>query len=369
MGKGLLFLVGAFIITGGSLLYGTVQQSSMHKTELAGNYASRLMARELAHTGLEDALQQLTKAYDSGGSYSGPTTWTGTYEGGSFSNTVTISGASHTIVTTGSIDGEQYVVSRDYTYSAGNAVPPAMQRAMTSDSTMQFDQDIVVTSPYFNGVAENANIHSNQEIIINNGWVCVFGFGNRVSNLVINNHQEEEDIFLPHQNPDSDELSPVVSAIEIPEISAATFHSGASFVDLDGIDLSGTYTLGTEESPAVWYIDGDLTTTGDVTLDGYGVIMVTGDVYINHNLLVPTAYDEGTVAIYAESKIKALAPNTQIEAHLYANDYIYATDEVEIKGTLTTRAHFDVGFNFYVYYIPPSPAIVAPVPYICYSRF
>ena len=361
MGKGLLFLVGAFVIAGGSLLFGTVNQSSIHKTELAGNYASSLMARELAHTGVQDALQQLSNAYENAGSYSGPLTWSGTYEGGNYSNTVTISGSNHSIISTGTIDGEQYVISRQYNYSPGSAIPPAMNRPLTSDSTIQFNYDAVIDSPYFSGVADNATIHSNQEIIINSGWICIFGFGNRVSNLQILNAQQDYEIFIPHNNPDSDPLSPVVSAIDIPEVDASSYMGGATFVDSDGIDLSGSYTLGTEESPAVWYIDGDLTTSSDVTFNGYGIILVTGDVFIHNDIEATAAYDEGSVAIYSQSRIKALTQDIEIEAHLYANDYIYMADEVEVLGTLTTKAHFDLGYNFYTYYIPPSSSIVTPV--------
>ena len=361
MGKSLLFLVGAFVVAGGSLLYGTVNQSSLHKTELAGDYAARLMARELAHTGIQDALQQLSNAYESAGSYSGPLTWTGSYEGGTFSNTLTISGTDHTIISRGTIDGEEYVVSREYNFTSGSAIPPSMTYALTSENSIEFNADANIDSPIFNGVQKNADIFSNDDIIFNSGFVCVFGFGNRADTLEINTAQTEAGIFLPHSNPDSKALTPVVSEIEIPEIDASAFQSGATLAELSGLDINGSYTLGSEETPSIWYIDGNLTTSGVVTFNGYGIIVVTGDVYLNHDVFASSSFEEGAVAIYSESKIKAQSSGIDIEAHLYANDYIYFADQIDLTGTVTTRQHLELGHLLYVYYRPPSSAIVTPV--------
>ena len=286
MGKALLFLVGAFVITGGSLLYGTVNQGSVDNTERVGEYALELMAREIAHAGMQDAALKLSKAANAGGPYAGPLTWKGSYQGGSYENTISISGQKHSVTSVAKTQGREYVMQREYHVDPMAAIPQGMRRALSSEQTITFDQDVYIENVDRLVTLENADILSNQSIEIEGGTVCVYGFGLHKDGFDIDEFhwQNEADVFLPESNPDSLGLTQTISGIELPEIVASNYSGVAttSYATDKGVD--GYITLGTQENPTIWYVDGNLTTNGDVTFSGYGIIAVTGDIEINHKV-------------------------------------------------------------------------------------
>lgn len=369
MGKALLILVGAFVITGGSLIYGTVNDNSVKNTERIGSYASKLTAREIAQTGMQEAVLKLSQAYKNGGSYTGPTTWKGSYHGGSYTNTLNSSGSNHSITTTSIIEGEQYVIQREYNIDPLAAVPEGMRRALTSEKTMTFNQTAVVEHIARYTTNENSDILSNESIIIDGGFVCVFGFGLREGTTEVNNWQTEAGIFLPPDNPDSAPVTQSVSGIELPEVVVSNYSNVATVTKPGDTAIDGHYTLGTEDNPVIWYVDGDLTTTGEVTFSGYGIIAVDGDIQIDHKVYSTGGNDitEGNLAFYANDGITV---NRSIEAHLYANGPISASTDggsdswgIEVTGGMTTRDAFDFSSGKYVgvKHRQPSAAIVSPI--------
>ena len=369
MGKALLFLVGAFVITGGSLIYGTVNKGSVENTERVGDYASELTAREIAHTGMQDALMKLSQAYNNGSSYTGPLTWNGSYQGGSYENTISISGQMHSVTSVAKTQGREYVMQREYFIDPMAAIPQGMRRALSSEQTITFDQDVYIEHVDRIASSANSDILSNQGIEIEGGVVCVFGFGLHKDGIDIaeSHWQNESDIFLPENNPDSLTLTQVISGVEFPEIVAANYSSFATVTKTGNTDIDGYFTLGTEDNPAIWYVDGDLTTIGDVTFEGYGIIAVDGNVQIDHKIYSTggSTFLEGNLALYANNDVVI---NKDTEAHIYANGTISTSTNgdpygITVKGGLTTRSQFDFNEGSYVgvNYRLPSESIVTPI--------
>ena len=283
-GKHYYFLVGAFVITGGSLIYGTVNKGSQENNERIGRYASQITAREVAHTGMQEAVFKLSQAYKSTSTYTGPMTWTGSYQGGTFENTLSINGMMHSLQTSAKVDGKEYIIQREYNIDPLASIPQGMRRALNSEKTITFEHDVYIENIDKMATGANADIQTNESIIINNGLVCVFGFGLRQNNVEFNNGQAEAAVFLPPTNPDSLALTPVVTDIEINPVNPVDFTGIATVTHSGGYDLNGYYTLGTEDSPAIWYISGDVTTSGDVTFSGYGIITVDGKINVDHKI-------------------------------------------------------------------------------------
>ena len=361
MGKALLFLVGAFVITGGSLIYGTVNKGSQENTERVGRYASQITAREVAHTGIQEAVFKLSQAYKSTNTYTGPMTWEGSYQGGKYENTISISGMMHSVRTSAIVDGKEYIVQREYSIDPLAAIPQGMRRALNSEKSITFENDVYIENIDKVNTNANADIQTNGSIIINNGFVCVFGFGLRQNNVETNNGQAEAEIFLPPNNPDSLALTPVVSDIEIQDIVASNYAGIATVTKTGDTVIDGYYTLGTEENPAIWYVSGDLTTVGEVTFSGYGIIAVEGNVQVDHKIYSSggTDYLEGNLALYSNANINL---NKDVEAHLYANGTVTTPSYgVTVTGGLTTKDKFDFNGYLGVWHRMPSESIVKPI--------
>ena len=361
MGKALLFLVGAFVITGGSLIYGTVNKGSQENTERVGRYASQITAREVAHTGIQEAVFKLSQAYKSTTTYTGPMTWEGSYQGGKYENTISISGMMHSVRTSALVDGKEYIVQREYLIDPLAAIPQGMRRALNSEKSITFEYDAYIENIDKATTYANADIQTNESIIINGGYICVFGFGLRQNNVETNTWQNEADIFLPPNNPDSLALTPIVTDIEIQDIVASNYAGIATVTKTGNTVIDGHYTLGTEENPAIWYVSGDLTTTGEVTFSGYGILAVDGDIQVDHKVYSTGGnnYLEGNLAIYSSSNINL---NKDVEAHLYASGSVTTSvNGVTITGGITTKDEFDFNGYLGVMHRTPSESIVKPV--------
>ena len=358
MGKGLMIFAGSMILAASWLFYSGTGMSSRATNEQLSTYGSQLMAKEIAKSGAEDAVLRLTLAYSSAGSYSGPVTWTGNYQGGSFRNEVTITGSNITILTTGTHDSLKYNIQRSYTAVIHTNPPPFMAAGITTDGNITFDHDLNLNS---NVPGENANIHANGNINIQSGTSLIQGFGFRTGNTNISNGQLETDIFQPVSNPGGAAVTHVVGAITVPSVNATSHSSKATVPPHYGnLDLSGTITLGTEANPAIVFVDGNLTTSGDVTYSGYGVYLVTGNVDINHNFQSADSLGQNTFGLYSDDNIRLNSGNLEVTGHWFADGNITLKDQTIFNGSFTTTGNFTTGGRLTMNYIPISSSVTAP---------
>ncbi len=349
-------MAGAFTLAAGSILYSGVSRGSISTVERLGEHGSRLVAREIAHTGMGDALQALSLDYGQNGSYGGGMTWTGNYQGGNYEIEIAITGTTITVVSTGSLDGKEYVVRRIFEATVIAGAPSFMAASLTSDGNLIMDQDITIATA---DPSNNASVHANGNIEIQS-TTHVEGFGHHGGNLVITSGQAVADVFQPNSNPGSLPVAEQVGIIDIP-VFVASDHQALTTVPFGGnLDLSGSYTLGTEENPAIWYVNGNVTTSGNTTFSGYGVIIATGNFEIDHNVTVSGAPAHNTLGFYTNGNISLNQNNLNVAGQWYSNGNIRLQDQTTFTGTMTTDGNFEFLGQLNLNYIPVSQTLTEP---------
>lgn len=357
MGKLSLLLVGAFILASATILHGGMSQGSLFATERLGEYGSQLVAREIAHTGMGDALNALSLDYGQNGSYSGALAWAGNYQGGSYEIEITITGSTITVISTGTHGNTEYIVRRVFEVSANTGTPPFMAASLTSDGNLIMDQDITIVSA---DPTSNASVHSNGNINIQSGTALVEGFGHYVGNVNITNGQVATDIFQPNSNPVSSPITEQVDEIDVPIFVASDHLPLATWSSGGNLDLSGNQALGTEENPTIWYVDGNVTTSGNVSFSGYGVIIATGNIEIDHDVTLVGGGSESTLGFYTNGNIILNQGNLNVAGQWYSNGNIRLEDQTNFTGTMTTDGNFEFFGQLNVNYRPPSSALTEP---------
>ena len=279
MGRLMLFLVAGLTFGLTTVLY-NVQMGTGEAEDRVNEHAAKLLAREIALTGLADTEQQVLESYAASGSYVGPPTITGAYDDGTYAVEITTVAESITLKAIGHFRDARHTLSRSYTYNgSGSFVPPFMASPITVSGNILVNDDFTVRAP---NLLSNANIHANGNIKFEDGTALVEGFGHYKGNLEMDNGQTAEDVFQPNVNSEGDPVHETVDAFDIPSFKADDFEGIATHTTYESVALMGNVTLGTADNPVIWYISGNVTTQSAVTFSGYGVIVVKGDVEIEH---------------------------------------------------------------------------------------
>ena len=325
MGKLMLLLVTVSTLVG-MLLHSSTGENHSKAEERFNVHGSKVLAREIAMTGLNEALLTASAHFGSG-SYTGPTSLAGSYEGGSYSITLEDStGPSgealvaidvvSTFDVASTLEIEQYNIERVYEFvPGGGGYPPHMINPITCDGDINVGSDLLLSSY---DPAMNSNIHANGSLAFNGGWSQTQGFGYYGSTIAFNNGQGEADIFMPNTNPSAAPLTEQVDVIEFPMFSASASAPIATTTTVGDLEMwDGFYMLGTEESPVIWFIDGDLTIPMSTFFSGFGTLVVSGDVHIQGDIYTDAAM-ESSLGIYSENDIHVEMPYLYVEGALFA---------------------------------------------------
>ncbi len=356
MGKALLVLGAAFILASSSMFFSGVNQGTISSVEQLGSHASRTLAREVAFTGIADAKHYIPNNVDTGGNYTGDSLWTGQYQGGTYTINISISASEFTVKSTGVHGDKEYVIVRVFQEASGESIPPFMAAALTTDSNLQISEDINIVAA---NPGENANVHSNDNIEITEGTAYIEGFGYHEANLQIGNGQSATDIFQPNVNPGGLPVTQSVDEITIPNFDPTVF-SGIATSSSGNLDLSGSYALGTEENPTIWYVAGDVRTSDAVTLSGYGVIVATGDIKIRHDVTLLGAATESTLGLYTNGNIDLEVGHLNVGGQWYTNGNIHLADQTTFTGTMTAVGNFEFSGPVNVNYRQATSALTQP---------
>ncbi len=219
--------------------------------------------------------------------------------------------------------------------------PKFLQYAVATDSDVEFKGNVDVSISGDAGVNLNANVHTNGNLNVSGNSVDIGGFGS-YSGVADGNHLANS--FSPNYNPTSLPTYYQSDPVPIPDFGDVDYLSavdayGDPMVDQSttGVtELSGSYNFGgTRENPYVWYISGDLTITGNTTVDGYVHFVVDGNVQLNGDLTVgDSGYSGGTESSIGltTSGNFSISGNQTIEAQVFAGG-----DVATGKGTPTLR--------------------------------
>ena len=356
MGKLMLLLVIATTLSG-MLLHGNVQETISKANERFVEHGSTMLAREVAMTGMNGALQMASGQFSSG-SYGGTSPWNGTFNDGAYNVTLTAQGSGIEITSVGTFGNEQYTIARYYDYVSGSGgVPDFMKDAISCNGDITVQNDLNVLSP---GPSENANIHANGNITFDGGTSTIQGFGNYGGSLALNTSQTAEDIFQPVDNPGGAPLHEQVDPISFPILNAASYESIATQVTNGNVFLFGTKVMGTKENPKIWYINGDVMTVTPTTFTGYGVILVNGNFNINHNIS-SDASTESTLGVYVEGNINVLSSALTLDGQWYVDGLLLPGSNTTFQGTVSSSSgscNFSTPFS--IGYLPANPALTDP---------
>ena len=227
--------------------------------------------------------------------------------------------------------------------------PPYMEYAMISDWALAFSGYLDLFSSV--GSNLNPNIHTNSSFA-NAGFLNSSGFVTYVTTGIVGGVAN----INPNVNPDG--LDPVRKAdyVEIPNLDLTTFQSSATNYFSGNTTKNGNISLGTKESPAIWYVDGDLTIDGDVS--GYGNIICTGNLTINGDFdLSSSDVDGSNVGLYA-GKSAFLSSTGTIKAQIYTKEHMFISGDLTVEGQLICNGTLQYSGYLDLIYKPPLAEVV-----------
>ena len=358
MGRLFFMIVSASIIFGGVMLSNGVQRSAVKAEERLSEHAATILARENALTGFNEAKHLVMKDWAATGSYTGSTTLTGEVQGGGYTVTIILQGPEVAIKAVGRYDDQTYTLSSIFDENAEPSVPPFMGYANLSDGNLQIKEDLTIRAA---NPQSNADVHANGNLQIQEGTVLIEGFGYANGNIQVQNGQSAEDVFQPNSNPDNLPVTQEVSEIEVPKLEADQYAAIATKKTMSNLDLSGNYVLGTRENPVIWYVKGNVTTTGPVTFSGYGIFVTTGNFHISHNVTTENVSGESNVGFYSDGNFELNQGSLTVSGQIFANGNVHLKADTILNGSISSEGNLQTFGTVTINYYPASVALTEPI--------
>src|SRR5687768_1578231 len=264
MGKLLLLIIVPVALGMSTLLLSSARDALGSADNSLNRRSDEVVAREIALSGLGEAEGSLLPAIARSTTYTGSRTFAASIAGGSYNATIATTGATHTITSTGTINGHSSTVGRVY---RALLVPGFMGKAGTIRGNLEVQNNFTLTSV---DPERNADVQTNGNFTLKSGVTNMTGFGLYGGNIVYENGQTAAQAFRPNYNPTGLPTARQVPPVPFPTFLAATYAPMATRTTVGELRLNGNVTLGTRENPTIWYVAGTIRTTGPVTVTGYG---------------------------------------------------------------------------------------------------
>jgi hypothetical protein len=369
MGQSLLLMTAAASLAAGFLFFTSGRSGGDAVAARANEALAASVATQLAHTGLNEAVQWVV-------GLSAPradTVFQGQAQGGRYAVTVTfLPGSTRVrVLSRGWVEGagrgpngtrvpvERFVESElDQALAAGGtpALPPFMQYAVATGQLLTANGQVFVEAE---DPAMNANVWTSRGAQVNN--VNRFdGFLHHVDDFNdAGIRSRTEAAFAPNANPSGYPVLQQSPAIAIPAFVASDHQHLATRTSLGNEVLSGAVALGTATAPTIWYVGGDLQfTASPVTFTGHGIFLVQGN--INVSAPVTTAVTEtSSVAFYTTNTFNMNSPVTMTGQILAGRD-INFHHAGTVLGSILTSGHVNWNGGGRVVYRPANP-LLAPM--------
>ena len=389
MGRLLLFLVAASILTTGVVYASRGLDSSASGTALQQDHLADAVAQRLSETGLAEGAEALSRLSVM------PLVLPplrGAMMGGTYTVTFSLAPPDRVVMTsTARVDGvgreggrhERVAVYRLVAGEAPSVPPPPafLAQAMTIEQslTMNGSQRIVAEDP-----AVNANVHTNGGSYANiSENAGIQGFYHAVSPLGdVGQRNRLRKAFTPNRNPDGLDVYQLVDRIEIPRVVASSYitlgskswpwqngtagalppgtrtvYTNANVQHNGGVlDFSG---MSSAEDPAVWVIKGDFNLNGGKNLEIRGFVNIVTQGNVNINGFLKTA-SGSTLSLYSERDI-SVNGSAVISGSLMNNQNIQLSGGTEIHGPVTTRGTVNFNGNSKIVYTPLSGNMTKPL--------
>lgn len=372
MGKLILIAVTAASLTGAIMLHSMHGSTTAAEREI-NKYRSKEHARNAAKAAYARAKRYVWSKWSTG-QIEFEETLAGTYEPATYEAEIvsrdTANRARADITITGQFDhvrvGNTHEIDAVFESPTLGSVPKALQYAIMTDGSLDLSGTMSITS---DSAALNADVHTNQELGISGAPNSVDGFGTYTGSKAFSPPWAESTIFQPNTNPDGESSVQQTGAVDVPSFNPADYTSKAHKTTGD-IDWSGTKVvdfttlgpgLGTEQNPAIWYVNGDVDISGAVTVKGYGLFVVTGAVHISGGATTSQAsVPPGWMGLYADGDIN-ISGNTQIHGQLFNNGNVSISGTPHIYGNVTSGGETSVSGTPDLVYKPADPALTTPI--------
>ena len=241
-------------------------------------------------------------------------------------------------------------------------LPPFFQHAITSRDVLRlYNTDVLIQAE---SKGANANVFSNDTLI-----VAQKGKSKRVSSVVkgfayagrgVTLDKMAQQVFKPVINPSGLPAGIQADTLAIPSFDARNYQHLATRQTNGTLYLSGHYELGTRENPTLWFVDGAVQTTGDVTFEGYGVIFATDGIQFENNVVTMNQNEETTLGLYTNGKIHFKKKRIEISAQLFSMGMVVFQANTTLHGNITTAKKVDFRSATKLYHRPASPALTEP---------
>lgn len=355
MGKLLLFLAAAALAYGVSAVSGPNQHIAAAEGRLH-DHADGVLARQIALSGLNVAAHNVRAAYAvasvAAGAYGGPAQMEVPHQGGAASVSIEVAADRVTVESVGRHGERAHLVRTVYAVQKTYPPPLFMRQAMLSRDNIEIDADFTLRS----APGETGSIQSNRSIEIGAGTTSIDGVGYYGQKAEIKNGQSITDVFTGASADPLSRRAPVI----VPTFRAEDHRAKATRLFPGGTTLSGNYTLGTRESPAIWYVDGDLRTAGDVTFSGYGVIVTRGKMEVSHHVRTAGAAGESALGLYVNGNIELKKASLQVTGQWLANGKVELDAYTRLTGTMTAQK-VELKGPVVIDYVPPTGVLTAPI--------
>lgn len=369
MGKAAILIITASILLGSVYAYGAKEEAN-NADERLSTHQREILARNAALAGYNLAKQALAENFDTAGPQ-----WSGTYSGSDFAVEISRSGAVAHVVSIGTSPVPQgnaitftvdARIEKEVIAVAADEAPPFMQYAVMSDDDLDLNGNILLDL-FVDGNEENtlnANMHTNGNLTISGNAATVRGFGTYAGTASSTPSGALWNTFEPYYNPTDDPVVQQVPTIDIPVFDVTDFLSKTTVdqTTSGNLSLSGMYDLGgTREDPYVWYVDGDISASGGVTIDGYVMFVVDGDATFTGNFMAGevdyVGGDESSIAVYASGSI-GMGGNSRIHGQLFAGTSVSVLHGTpRVYGNIASRGAVTLSGTPKIYYRVPSPAL------------
>ncbi|MEP0548778.1 MAG: S8 family serine peptidase [Rhodothermales bacterium] len=232
------------------------------------------------------------------------------------------------------------------------SVPPFFQYALTAGDDVKVLSGNLSVRVGGSG-APNASVFANDRLHLPLRGSEFEGFG------YYGTSADRPYSFRPAYNPSGLPTTMAQPPIDVPAFRAQDYAHLAT-ASTGTYHLAGRLQMGTAEQPSILYVNGDLVVSGPAHFTGYGIVLVTGNVYVNSRITSPT--DGSTrLGIYANGDITVTAASSNVAAQVFSAGDIILRAPTTIYGSVTAGDDVQVETaGAVVHYRTASPALTEP---------
>ncbi len=357
MGKAALIAVAAFAVI--STMYtGNTKKGLLKVSERVANHQYDALARSAAVNGFNLAKQALTESFAA-------TRLEGTFDRAAYNVSISVSGDFATVISTANIpnassDESEYRIRAEFRRRAeaptmAESAPDFMSFAVMTEDDLRISGNAGAASAYADA-SMDANFHTNGNLTVDGkGTRRIAGQGTYVSGIS-GKHADTKFDPVSGGAPTSS-----TSTVDLPDFDIDQYLDLVSAdYSTESTTLSGTYSPGgTRDNPFVYHVDGDLT-VGDLTVDGYVLFLVEGDINFTGNARVGASgygdSDESSMAFYSGDEI-TMNGSTEVWGQLYSADDFTIGGTADLYGSITSGGELSLKGDPVFHYRQASPAL------------